>query len=67
MMANKEHTEIVLGTALNPDSSQIINRLTQVVKVSSAYIDCTRRLADFINMFMSVVFGKVIEKMNSSL
>ena len=67
LMGNKEQMDIILGTFLNPDQSQIISRLIQVIKVSSAYIDCTRRLAGLINSLMSSIFGDVCKKMAESL
>ena len=66
-MGNKEKLDVILGTFLNPDQSQIISRLIQVIKVSSAYIDCTRRLAGFINSLMSSIFSDVCQKMTESL
>ena len=62
-----QNLDIIFDTALNPDCSDIVKRLTQVVKVSSAYIDCTRRLCDFINNLMQILFSKSVTKMEQSL
>ena len=67
LVANREQVDLIFGTVLNPDQSQIISRIIQVIKVSSAYIDCTRRLSDFINILMSTIFSEVCEKMTESL
>ena len=63
-VAKADNSELVFGTVLNPDASQISTRLQQVVKVSAVHIDCTRRLADFINAMMGVLFEPVTAQMS---